>query len=250
MSNDWYVKLDGKTDRGPLSSDALRRLAQQGRVTPDTPVKKGQAGAWHRANDVHGLFAEPSGQSTPATAKPSSKPASSAAISTTKPQSVLPRAVPPNAPPPPPSEQVGEMAASRIGRVAPPTPVAESPSAALAEAVARREDQTGIALPAPRQGRISTQLSRKERDFAPSLIYLAIGAIVLVAVTVGATFWATGFLARSQSAGVDSSATLGKNSNSAETAQSPAPSPAPSAPTPKINYVVKGEIFVTTKGVM
>jgi len=69
MATDWYIKINN-AEHGPLSSDKLKQLAQQGKVRPDTPVKKGQAGTWHRAKEVQGLFAIPTGQSTPATAKP------------------------------------------------------------------------------------------------------------------------------------------------------------------------------------
>jgi predicted nucleic acid-binding Zn ribbon protein len=65
MSNDWFVKLDGKTESGPFTSDRLKQLALEGRVTPDTPVKKGQAGTWHLANDVHGLLTTGNSHSSP-----------------------------------------------------------------------------------------------------------------------------------------------------------------------------------------
>ena len=93
MANDWYIKINN-AEHGPLSSDKLKLLAQQGKVKPDTPVKKGQAGTWHRATEVHGLFAAPTSQSTPATAKPSPKPASSASTPTPKPHPVVPPAQP------------------------------------------------------------------------------------------------------------------------------------------------------------
>jgi hypothetical protein len=73
MASDWYIKINN-AEHGPLTSDRLKQLAQQGKVTPDTSVKKGQAGTWHRANDVHGLFAAPGSQSTPATATPQGSP--------------------------------------------------------------------------------------------------------------------------------------------------------------------------------
>jgi hypothetical protein len=41
MSNDWYIKINN-AEHGPLSSERLKQLAQQGKVTPDTPVKKGR----------------------------------------------------------------------------------------------------------------------------------------------------------------------------------------------------------------
>ena len=91
--NDWYIKINN-VEHGPLTGERLKQLAQQGKVTPETPVRPGQAGAWHRANDVHGLFAAPSSHSTSAAAKPSPKPASSASSPTPKPPPVIPPALP------------------------------------------------------------------------------------------------------------------------------------------------------------
>ena len=52
--NDWFVKINN-AEHGPLTSERLKQLAQQGKVTPDTPVRKGQAGTWLKASSVKGL---------------------------------------------------------------------------------------------------------------------------------------------------------------------------------------------------
>ena len=91
MANDWYVKLDGKTESGPLTSERLKQLALEGKVMPDTPVKKGQASTWHRANDVHGLIVTGNSHSTPALPP---KPASSTATPTPSPPRLIPPALP------------------------------------------------------------------------------------------------------------------------------------------------------------
>jgi predicted nucleic acid-binding Zn ribbon protein len=66
----------------------------EGTVTPDTPVKKGQAGTWHRANDVHGLIVTGSSRNASAMAALSPKPASSASTPTPRPPRVAPPALP------------------------------------------------------------------------------------------------------------------------------------------------------------
>ena len=56
MANDWFVKIDNKVESGPISSDTLKQLALEGRIKPDTPLKKGPSGSWVTANHVKGLF--------------------------------------------------------------------------------------------------------------------------------------------------------------------------------------------------
>ena len=63
----WYVK-DGEGDRGPFSTDQLRRMAENGEIRPDTPVRKGsrkanwsarQSFGWEEARGLRflaGLF--------------------------------------------------------------------------------------------------------------------------------------------------------------------------------------------------
>lgn len=63
----WYVK-DGEGERGPFSTDQLRRMAENGEIRPDTPVQKGsrranrsarQSFGWEEARGVRflaGLF--------------------------------------------------------------------------------------------------------------------------------------------------------------------------------------------------
>lgn len=89
MASDWFIRIND-VEHGPLSSERLKQLAQQGKVAPDTPVKKGQAGKWYRATDVRGLFTTPVSPSTPTTAKPSPIFASSASTPTPKPPSAIP----------------------------------------------------------------------------------------------------------------------------------------------------------------
>jgi hypothetical protein len=55
MATDWYVRV-GEVERGPVSSEALKHLALEGRVTPDTPIRKGDSGNWVPASRVKGLF--------------------------------------------------------------------------------------------------------------------------------------------------------------------------------------------------
>jgi hypothetical protein len=68
MTNDWYVQQAGKTF-GPLTSVQLKKLAGEGKIKPDTSVRRGTTAAWVPASRVQGLFAPPA-----APAKPSSAP--------------------------------------------------------------------------------------------------------------------------------------------------------------------------------
>ena len=74
MTSDWYVRVGG-VERGPISSEALKRLAMEGKVRPETSVKKGAAGDWLPASRVTGLFASATGpvvpKSPPALVSPS-----------------------------------------------------------------------------------------------------------------------------------------------------------------------------------
>ena len=50
-SESWFMQIDGVT-AGPYSSRQLRVLIKSGRVTPDTPVRKGSGGAWVRVSQL------------------------------------------------------------------------------------------------------------------------------------------------------------------------------------------------------
>ncbi len=59
MSADWYLHLDDR-QYGPLSAAELKRYASEGRMTPETLVRKGEEGTWVPASRVKGLhFAGP-----------------------------------------------------------------------------------------------------------------------------------------------------------------------------------------------
>lgn len=85
----WYYEAMGQ-ETGPLSSAALKELADSGLLTPDTRVRMGAAGAWVVARQVKGLFerrsaaavskrakrpAAAEGGPAPAVPKPAAKPA-------------------------------------------------------------------------------------------------------------------------------------------------------------------------------
>ncbi len=55
MAAEWFVNLAGR-QHGPVSTPELKRLADEGRITPDTQIRKGAQGAWFRAVRVPGLF--------------------------------------------------------------------------------------------------------------------------------------------------------------------------------------------------
>ena len=53
MSDDWYVH-DGNQQFGPISGSTLKQWANDGRITPETQIRKGQS-AWMPATKVQGL---------------------------------------------------------------------------------------------------------------------------------------------------------------------------------------------------
>ena len=55
MAAEWFCQAAGHR-YGPITSGELRRLADTGIVTADTPVRKGVDGRWVRAEKVQGLF--------------------------------------------------------------------------------------------------------------------------------------------------------------------------------------------------
>ena len=146
MASDWFIRINN-AEHGPFTSERLKLLAQQGKVTPETPLKSGVAGHWLPARQLKGLFPAADSHGAPATAAPPPN------------RPVISPSVPRNAPPPTPAEQMEEMAVDWLGpspenvaapiprqvekpRVAfdgpvaapPPPPVAESHSAMVASA--------------------------------------------------------------------------------------------------------------------
>lgn len=79
MPDQWFYEVMGE-EVGPLTSAELKRKADSGEITPETRIRAGEAGKWHDASRVKGLFpeqpiAEPSessGQSEPVASKPES----------------------------------------------------------------------------------------------------------------------------------------------------------------------------------
>ncbi len=54
---EWYVRQGGK-EHGPMDAARLKSLAQQGRLKPDSHVRKGAQTKWSSASNVKGLFEE------------------------------------------------------------------------------------------------------------------------------------------------------------------------------------------------
>lgn len=52
----WFVKTSGDDFRGPYSSNQLRTLAVDGRLTPQRLVRLGLEGEWVSARKIQGLF--------------------------------------------------------------------------------------------------------------------------------------------------------------------------------------------------
>ena len=85
MANDWYVLIND-VEYGPISSDRLKLLAQQKKITPETPLKKGaSSGKWISASHVKGLFSTAASPGMPAPAVPTPSLDSSPGVTTAKP---------------------------------------------------------------------------------------------------------------------------------------------------------------------
>lgn len=61
MATEWFLRM-AEGERGPISSEALKQLALEGQVTPESSVKKGASGNWVPASRVKGLFASTTDQ--------------------------------------------------------------------------------------------------------------------------------------------------------------------------------------------
>jgi hypothetical protein len=55
MFTTWYVKVGAK-EHGPYLPSQLKRLAEEGKVSPESEVRRGTDGSWVRARRVKGLF--------------------------------------------------------------------------------------------------------------------------------------------------------------------------------------------------
>jgi S1-C subfamily serine protease len=53
MTDDWYVRRGQKT-LGPLSAKRVRRALADGRISAETPVRRGTSGAWTKAGEAFG----------------------------------------------------------------------------------------------------------------------------------------------------------------------------------------------------
>ena len=191
-ADDWYVEINGEK-WGPGSSETLKRLALQGKVTPEMLVRNGLSGSWVPASQVRGLFPMAASPGTPTTVAPSPEPDSPPSVPTAKPHSVTPRQpenVPPLLSPWSPHLQGSQVKGHPIN--CPESAPAEEVQGNAYPAVIDAASGTGPS--APTQSHVPTQPSVISMGLGPFLICLAAGGIVLVAVTVGATLWATGFL--------------------------------------------------------
>jgi hypothetical protein len=53
--SEWYYRIDGKSEKGPLGSSKLVELIRAGTIKSDTEVRKGNS-KWIRACEVNGLW--------------------------------------------------------------------------------------------------------------------------------------------------------------------------------------------------
>jgi hypothetical protein len=59
MPSQWYYSRNGQKVLGPCSSSALKKLAAQGKITPDDLVGKNRTVRLVKAGTVKGLFVQP-----------------------------------------------------------------------------------------------------------------------------------------------------------------------------------------------
>ncbi len=55
----WYCRLNGHAEVGPLSGGQVKRLAQLGKLRPTDPVRRSDMNTWVAARSIQGLFALP-----------------------------------------------------------------------------------------------------------------------------------------------------------------------------------------------
>jgi hypothetical protein len=79
MANEWFVRA-GNTEHGPFSSEALKQLVREGKVTPAMFVKKEASGTWFSASAVKGLFASPAGGTSPRSIPSGNQPSHSTPV--------------------------------------------------------------------------------------------------------------------------------------------------------------------------
>lgn len=82
MSVQWFCNVAGKVI-GPFSPKQLKELADNGRLTPEHLVRRGEDGQWVEAHNVKGLFPEKG--ATPVATTPVAKPLPSAAAAPSPP---------------------------------------------------------------------------------------------------------------------------------------------------------------------
>lgn len=56
MGNRWYFQRD-EAEVGPISFSGLRRMALEGLIDRETPVRAGANGQWTPAGDIEPLYA-------------------------------------------------------------------------------------------------------------------------------------------------------------------------------------------------
>ena len=71
----WYVR-EGSKEHGPFQSRQIKRLAAEGKLKPDSYVRRGDKGPFMKASKVKGLFADVTAKTpkTPAQAPPPAQP--------------------------------------------------------------------------------------------------------------------------------------------------------------------------------
>jgi WD40 repeat protein len=74
MADEWYYRNSTGQEKGPVTAQKLKQLAELGRIEPDNEVKKGPEGRWTAASKVKGLLdAAPPKPTATKTARPSWK---------------------------------------------------------------------------------------------------------------------------------------------------------------------------------
>lgn len=69
MAHQWFIK-SGAKQHGPFSSSQLKKLAEQGRITPEISVRRGEVGNWVPASKIKGLFPDTRSASPPVEESP------------------------------------------------------------------------------------------------------------------------------------------------------------------------------------
>lgn len=184
MAADWYCRIAG-AELGPLSSQQLRALADDGRLRADDEVCQGREGKWVQASRVKGLLKGSGGEvlvaqplteeKEPAAQKPAAVAKQRAGDGPLRKAQAAPR---------PPKAPKAAVPVAKAAAAASPAPVAASPF------VFREPDaERGKASGGKSAALSPAEVAKRRQKQRTRLLFGSLGALVAIAA-VGVVLWA------------------------------------------------------------